>query len=140
MSDKIELASELCADALINTKSFTEIFRGYETDRRANFKFFFNINLHTFWAKDADSLRYFYSENGELECFFILMPIKLTKFSLCEHISSGALKVPFVCGFDVFNRLMKLGDYVDKMEEDLLKDRPEYLKLNRMVVNPKQQG
>ena len=93
--NKIKLASELTARALINTKSFVDIFRGNEESRYEPSQFFYHCNTYENYMKNKDALHFGFSESGELECFFMLMPNSMNHFSLWDHFMSGLLKFPF---------------------------------------------
>ncbi len=137
---KIERASDLVANSFLNTSSYTEIFRGNEADRLEKLKFMFNKNIHMIHARCEDTIHYYHSETGELECFFIMIPKDLAQFSLCEKIGAGLLEFPFRCGFDATDRMVKLSDWYDKVETEIMGDYPNYLHLERMTVSPKRQG
>ncbi len=132
--------SVLVSNSLLNTPAFTEIFRGEESVRVKMFEFLFTKNINMMAQRCKQSIYYFYSETGELECFFMLVPNEHAQFSFWEQMSWGLYEFPFRCGFDVTGRLMTAGDWSDKMEFEIMKDHPKYLVLQRMVVAKHLQG
>ena len=133
-------AGELVARSMINTPPFVEIFRGDEASRLPMSMFLFKKKIAMMQIKAPDTMNCFYSDNGQLECFFILVPKQLTNFSFCEQLAAGLYLFPFVCGFDVTQRLMATGDMFDKKEAEVFAPYSNYLKLNHMVVSTEKQG
>ncbi len=139
-NENIVKASVLAANSLLNTASFVEVFRGHESERVEMLQFLFTKNIAMAAQRSEESLYYFYSDSGELECFFMLVPSDFSKFSFCEQMSWGLYEFPFRCGFEVTARLTAAGDWYDRVEAEIMKDYPKYLVLQRMVVAPKVQG
>ena len=138
--ENIEKASILAANSLLNTASFVEIFRGNESDRVELMQFVFQKNIHMVAAKEENALHYFFSDTGELECFFMLVPHS-TSFSWCEQLAWGIFEIPFRCGFDAFQRMSDKSDRFAKIEAEIMKDYPQnYLHLQRMCVLPAARG
>ena len=140
IDSSIKQASAMAAESFSNNPLYKDIFRGNVEDRIPMVDFLFLKNLAMLSSRGRDFLYYSYSESGDMECFFILVPNDKSNFSFWEKMSWGLYEFPFRCGFESTSRLIATSDCYDKFALDLMKDTPNYLHLQRMVVNVNMQG
>lgn len=138
--EKIEKACNMTARAMINTACFVEIFRGTQETRLGSLSFLFKKNYLMMQNKCPDAMHYTFGDNGELDCFFMLVPNDAAHFSLCEKINGGLLELPFYYGYSSMQRLLKVSDFADDTEKELMAEYPRFLCVQRMVVTPSKQG
>ena len=133
----------LTTDAFIDSPSYTEIFRGDKENRRRMLLFFFHCNLSIIHRKTPDALRYFsYDNSSELDCFYMLIHNSDVTISTWEKVFGGILDLPFLAGFGAVQRMINVGQFVDRIEEEVMATYgcERYLVLQRVVVNPAIQG
>lgn len=137
----ITLASKMTAQAMINTKSYVEIFRGDVNSRLSTMDLFFQKNIQLVAKKTPDCLHYNFSEDGNsLECFFMLVPSNGAQFTLYEKVvMGGILEFVYRNGVSLVLRLIKASDFYDGIQNELMGNR-KYFSLQRMVVSPDKQG
>lgn len=144
--EEIAAAAELVARAMIDTKSYVEIFRGSTEYRVEALKYLFEKNLKMILSKTPESVYMYYSDENPqiMECSFSLVPSFAAKFTLWEKIFGGIIGFAFQYGLTPILRLIRAGDIHDAYTEDaaqMLKgDSRRYLSLQRMAVNPVFQG
>lgn len=138
--NKIEHASDLAANSFVNNLLYKEIFRGDEASRISMSKFLFERNISMLATRGEENLHFNYSNDGDLECFFILINNHDAHFSFFEKLSFGLYQLPFRFGLEVTLRLTAKSDWFDSLEQEIMKDTPNYLHLQRMVVKVGKQG
>ena len=139
--DEDSVAAEMITQAMINTKSYVEIFRDDAASRTPAMEFFFRRNLKMIKTKTPECIHYHYNEDKtSLDCFFMLVPSFGAHFTLYEKIIlGGILEFALRFGWAVTSRMIRLSDFVDAIEIDLMKGR-QYYSLQRMAVSPALQG
>jgi GNAT superfamily N-acetyltransferase len=139
MNDLLKEATHLASSAFINTLSYQEIFRvEIVEDRFRHLSYLYYRNFTLISWVCPEGIHAFYDKNGSLEVFFMLLPSTI-QISLWQKLQAGLLMVAFNSGWDAFTRLLKVADYFEEKEKEIMKDRP-YLSLQRMVVHPDKQG
>ena len=137
---QIEKACRMTAKAMINTACFVEIFRGTEESRLSSLSFLFKKNYLMMQNKCPEAMHYTFADNGDLDCFFMLVPNDVAHFSLCEMINGGLLELPLYYGYFSMQRLLQVSEFAQATEKELMAEYPHYLAVQRMVVTPTKQG
>lgn len=134
------LAAELVTQAMMNTASYVELFRGTEETRREAMEFLFRKNIYLVKQKCPECINVFYDADNMMECFFMLVPSFGAYHTLYEKVVvGGILEFGLRYGLATLMRLIKVSDYADAMENDLMKGR-RFFSLQRMVVAKSKQG
>lgn len=140
MDYKIKESSRLAAKSLLHTSSYESIYYGMNDEQREKeLIWLFERNILLISNKNPSCLNFFYDENNNLICFFILILSTESKISLCEKISVGLLLLPFHLGINTFLRLLEISDWIDEQMLSVVGDRL-HLSLQRMVVASDLQG
>lgn len=132
--------AEVSARAFINTKSYTEIFRGTPETRKTQLEQLYSRNIALIRQKAPEGIYCYYTDNtrSEVVSSFVLTRSSVS-FSLGEKIWAGLLTLLFTFGFEIFGRMMHASDWFDEHMRQVSGGR-EYMELQRMVVNPAWQG
>jgi GNAT superfamily N-acetyltransferase len=80
---------------------------------------------------------------GEIVCFAMLIDPKIDTYSLMDKVGVGLLNAPFDLGWSAFCRILTMPEELDSHEAAVIKlfgDSPQYLRLERVAVEPKLQG
>jgi GNAT superfamily N-acetyltransferase len=136
------VAAQMITQSFMNTKSYLDIFRGTEESRKEPMEFVFRRNLLMIKEHSSDYMYYHFSADGStLECFFMLVPNNCATFTLFEKIFKGGI-FEYILRYDFQSivRLIRVADRSDAILDEIMKDRPKYYKLQRMVVNASMQG
>jgi hypothetical protein len=140
VEDDNSRAAKMITQSFMHTTSYVNVFRGDENSRREPMEFLFRRNLYMIRQRSPESIHCMASADGEVQCFFMLVPSFTAHFSLYEKVFlGGILEFGVRYGFDTLSRLIRLSDFCDAVEEELMKDR-KYYSLQRMVVAPQLQG
>mmetsp|Transcript_112105 Transcript_112105/g.219762 ORF Transcript_112105/g.219762 Transcript_112105/m.219762 type:complete len:226 (+) Transcript_112105:20-697(+) len=132
--------SRVITQAFLNSPCYVEVFRGDEAFRREAMEFLFRRNLYLVKTKCPECVRCFRAQDGEITCFFMLVPSFGAHHTMYEKIfEGGILEFGIRYGFNVLSRLIKLSDFADAIDEEFMKGR-KYYNLQRMIVTPEQQG
>jgi len=136
------VSSEVVTRSFVNTACFVEMFRGDEESRREPMEFVFRKNLLMMKERSSEYLHYHFSEDGsKLECFFMLVPNFASTFTIFEKVfKGGVLEFVLRYGLAPIRRLIQCSDWMDAYMAEVMKGRPRYYCLQRMIVNKDMQG
>jgi ribosomal protein S18 acetylase RimI-like enzyme len=134
-------AARVITQAFMKNKCYTEIFRGDEESRREAMEFLFRRNLFMVRKRCPESIHCVEDENGNVQCFFMLVPSTAAHSSLYEKIIvGGILEFGVRYGMSTLLRLIKVADFSDNTEKEMMAGRDSYYSLQRMIVAPELQG
>lgn len=136
--ESIDKAVDIAATALLHTPSYVEMFRGTDEHRLWVMRYFLKKNIGMMHSSNPESIHFFVGSDDELECFFMLTPNKRAQPTWWEWLSF--LVLPFMCGFDSVGRLLQMQKESSAHHKEAMAGHPDYLCLQRMVVNPSKQG
>lgn len=139
--EDIRDATDMAGVSLMHTPSYVSMYHGIggDHDRVAELKWLLFRNCLIMAGRNNNYLKMFYSEEKELECFFMMILSTHSSTTLWEKIEAGLLLLPFRVGLPIFQRIMSVSDWFDLQEEELMAGRT-YYKLSNMVVRERLQG
>lgn len=135
--DIIKQASTMIAESFLNYPSYVEIFRGDENFRAKHMAFLMERNIS--WLCNASpSSMYSFTKPGtdDIECFYMLMFNDSVHLTFKDKVKYGLWQMPFRSGFDSMQRLLHTADHMKRLEDEVMRDYPVYLVLQRLVVSP----
>jgi hypothetical protein len=101
-------------------------------------EWFFQTNLKIIHWKCPEALLFKQDENGTIICFYMLQPphVHITPYDM---LVSGFCLLPFRVGLKISSYFLKIMEWFDKKEHEIMGGRKYYL-LQRMCVNVLHQG
>jgi GNAT superfamily N-acetyltransferase len=134
--------SALEAASFRDNPAYRQVFRcSSDEEFRRQIEFFFEKNFDGLLLGDPNCIHVFKSDvdgKPKTVCAFVLTRSD-RHATFWQMIWAGVWWLMYEAGWNTFQRILRAGDYYDKLEADTMGDRLHYT-LHRMVVDPAMQG